>query len=393
MPVRHSCHWFQQPVGLIKKADVVIIGGGFAGISLLYNLCTLQPDLDVILLEESFPGYHTSGRTLGCVKNCDPEFIRKLKNYLPYYNFVANGNKNLAKIINSEHLQCNLRHNGGIYLATTLTEVGHVRKFHETIHRDNFLQMMSESELKSLLGTQRFKQGVFTPQSSTLDPYLLIKELSEVIEQTGRRIICNAKVDKVVNRSSEIVVHVRNRGKIVAKNVVYCTGAYTSEFVPLTDYVKSCKQHYFATKAIPDNVVGKLPTMTLYHRDKVLRLDGNTLLSAGQIDDTGSLDDGEVEQKDFDRLRHSVNSIYPGITKRFGIDCIWSAVACVGTDGLPIVGPVPRLRGHFLNIGHGFNGFGSSVGAADILAEYLLSGDSKHAVAELISPHRFKKES
>lgn len=395
MPVRHSCHWFSEPVGLIKKADIVIIGGGLAGISLLYRLCSLDPDINVVLLEENFPGYHTSGRTLGCVRSVDVKTHRKLKHDLGdkvwlYHDFVSEGNRRLFEVIQQEYIKCDLRLNGGLQLATTLAEMGYLRSMYEELSSRQFVQMFDESEVQSLLDTQRFKRGLFIPDEATLHPFLLLQEMSEVVEQTGRRIIQNAKVDRIVNRPhNEVVVHVRNRGRIVTQNVVYCTGAYTSEFVPLTNYIKSHKQHYFATKMLPDNIIGKLPSMSLHHRDKTLRLEGNALLAVGQADETKSLDDGEIEQKDYDRLRHSVNSVYPGLTKRFGVESVWSSVDCTGVDELPIVGPVPRLPGHFLNIGHGFHGFGSAMASADVLTEYLLSGKSKHAAADLISPDRF----
>jgi glycine/D-amino acid oxidase-like deaminating enzyme len=47
------------------KADVVVIGGGYTGLSVGYHLKQLKPDMDVRVIESDVCGYGASGRNGG----------------------------------------------------------------------------------------------------------------------------------------------------------------------------------------------------------------------------------------------------------------------------------------------------------------------------------------
>ena len=48
-----------------KKANVVVIGGGYTGLSTGYHLKQIHPDLEVSILESDICGYGASGRNGG----------------------------------------------------------------------------------------------------------------------------------------------------------------------------------------------------------------------------------------------------------------------------------------------------------------------------------------
>ena len=54
-----------EPLRGRHKADVVIIGGGFTGLSSAYNIHRRFPDKKIILLEGACCGYGASGRNGG----------------------------------------------------------------------------------------------------------------------------------------------------------------------------------------------------------------------------------------------------------------------------------------------------------------------------------------
>ena len=49
----------------LRKADIVILGGGFAGMSCAYNLAKRFPEKNIVLLEGACCGYGASGRNGG----------------------------------------------------------------------------------------------------------------------------------------------------------------------------------------------------------------------------------------------------------------------------------------------------------------------------------------
>ena len=48
-----------------EHADVVVIGGGYTGLSVGYHLKQMKPDMDVRIIESDVCGYGASGRNGG----------------------------------------------------------------------------------------------------------------------------------------------------------------------------------------------------------------------------------------------------------------------------------------------------------------------------------------
>jgi glycine/D-amino acid oxidase-like deaminating enzyme len=64
-----------------------------------------------------------------------------------------------------------------------------------------------------------------------------------------------------------------------------------------------------------------------------------------------------------------------------------AGVMGVSPDDLPIVGPVKRFDGLWVNSGHGFRGTNHSLITADCIAKLMCKEDS--SVASSLTPSRF----
>lgn len=69
-------------------------------------------------------------------------------------------------------------------------------------------------------------------------------------------------------------------------------------------------------------------------------------------------------------LEHSVMDLFPGGDAAMG--SFWSGLRPMTPDGTPVIGPT-RIKGLFLNTGHGTLGWTMSTGSARIIAD-LVSG-------------------
>ncbi len=60
-----ACPSRARPCKATRTADVCIIGAGYTGLWTAYYLKTMQPDLDVMVVEKDFAGFGASGRNGG----------------------------------------------------------------------------------------------------------------------------------------------------------------------------------------------------------------------------------------------------------------------------------------------------------------------------------------
>src|SRR3989344_9134948 len=75
-----TSHWIRQKYGKTPdiSTDVLIIGGGYVGLSTAYWLTELRPDLNITVLERSFCGAGASGRNAGFLTKGSASFYKSL---------------------------------------------------------------------------------------------------------------------------------------------------------------------------------------------------------------------------------------------------------------------------------------------------------------------------
>jgi gamma-glutamylputrescine oxidase len=75
-----TSHWHRSQVQKFHdvSSDVVIVGGGYAGLSTAFWLTELRPDLKIILLERNFCGAGASGRNAGFLTMGSASFYKAL---------------------------------------------------------------------------------------------------------------------------------------------------------------------------------------------------------------------------------------------------------------------------------------------------------------------------
>jgi glycine/D-amino acid oxidase-like deaminating enzyme len=109
-----------EPLRGSHKADVVVVGGGFTGLSAAYHIRNKFPDKHIVLLEGACCGYGASGRNGGfCIatdlirefQDAEPE-VRQANLEISYY-----GLKFIKRMIAEHGLECDLEENGMLGVA------------------------------------------------------------------------------------------------------------------------------------------------------------------------------------------------------------------------------------------------------------------------------------
>jgi glycine/D-amino acid oxidase-like deaminating enzyme len=405
---QHNNYWFgtrptRQSVssGLIRTVDTLIIGGGIAGITLLGRLIG-SGVTNTYLVEDSTVGYHASGRSAGQLMLRGGELFSQMpqKDGIEYLQFMIDNNQRFINGLRNTKSDTDLRESGGLRLATTHEEFELLKQESEFIlqHGNIDCPILTTSELKTFFPHNcGFTGGIYVPTEATCNPYKVVNELRELIEDKGARVLTGCCVDDVIrNPDDSFSVSIRHKGTIKAKRIVYCMGAYTSELLPeLAEYTESFRGQMIATDTLEDSVLQSLPQMsvTYNHGNEYWRLYAGRLLAGGMRHSirgaqVGISDDGEFSPAVYDRLRQFIKDTLP-VTKRVKFTHVWSGVMSKTLDQLPLIGSLPGRPNEFVFTC--FNGYGYShvMHGSMILKDIVINGESMRPGARLFDPARF----
>lgn len=410
--MKHSNYWFETSparvsngVGFVKNVDVLVIGGGLAGISVLYQLIRGGIS-NSYLLEEAMVGYHASGRSSGQIMLRGRDLFTQISDKhgeavaKEYLIFSA---ANIRKFIWGLHrskFDVDLVESGGMRLATTKEELDLLRRECGFINKNenatgiNCMEL-TETQIRSILPSRGFIGGLYLACEATANPYKIVNSVRDVIETGGARVLTNSCVDNI-NRNDDgtFSVSIRHKGVILAKKIVYCTGAYTSGLLPeMEQKIVPFRGQMVATDILPDPVLQILPTMSIScnNSNDYMRLHAGKLLFGGERHNVrgnqeGIIYDGEVSQTVFRRQKDFLQQHLPFIAPKF--THIWASVMSQTNDGLPLVGEVPGRKNEFIMAG--FDGYGLShtYMASLIMRDLVIKGTSSLPCVQLFNPGR-----
>lgn len=404
--VRHANLWFDScptrrdiTTGLIKNVDTLIIGGGLAGVSLLYYMVNCGM-VNTYLVEESSIGFHASGRGMGQLIYGGSKLFHEMRDGDEYLQFVGDNNKRFLSGLRNLKFDSDLRETGGLRLATTDEEMAKLELESKFIKRVRGIDcpILSRQHLDSMLPSREtFVGGMFVPNEACYNPYKVVNGLRDVIEKSGTRVFTNTQVESVVtNDDDSLTVSIRHRGTIRAKQVVYCTGAYTSKLLPeFADILVPFREQMIATDYLDGDVLKALPTMSISCNggNERFRSHNTRFMMSGMRQSVrgkqeGILHDGEISEAVHSKLRAFAFESFPFL-KAAKLAYVWSSVFCSTPDGKPVIGPVPNRNNQYILSGLDCYDSSSAILGGMIIKDYIKNKDSIVPGSQVVSPSRF----
>lgn len=404
--VKHSNYWFETSgtrkfisAGLVRNVDVLIIGGGIVGMSLLYRLIA-SGLTNTFLVEETSAGFHASGRGNGQLQYRTSVPFSSLPDGIgqEYLDFVCQNNKRLVRGLRDAPFDTDLQLSGGLRLAIDDTEMELLRRESAFMgqHQKMDCPLLSAEEARNILPSNTFVGGMFVPNECTFNPYKVVNGLMDIIERQGIRVLTGAQVEKVTqNKDGSLAVSIRHRGTIQAAKVVYCMNAYTPELLPdLASAITPFRGQMVATDILPPTSLSVMPSMSIscnsgseyfrLHQGRLL-VGGMRLAIRGRQE--GIVLDGESSPTVYDKLRHFVSTNLSFINTNFSHT--WTGIMCSTKDNLPIVGTVPDRPNEFVVAGCQGYGFSHALLSSMIIKDLIMHGESTLPGAKIFSPARF----
>ncbi len=227
-----------EPLRGSHKADVVIVGGGFSGLSAAYHIRQKFPRKKIILLEGATCGYGASGRNGGfCIATSlidwdetDPQ-RRKENREVSFY-----GVEFIKKMIADHGVDCDFEENGMLDVALNEKQARALEKTCATNNEFGFGNTLLQGrELEAHIKSPLFLAGMVEPHGAILNPAKLACEMKRVIESIGveireRSLVTRITPGKVHRIDTEL-------GEVYAPDLVLATNAYTHKLGFLKDRV------------------------------------------------------------------------------------------------------------------------------------------------------------
>lgn len=403
--VRHGSLWFETcptrrdiTAGLIKNVDTLIIGGGLAGISLLYYLVN-SGMLNTYLVEEDSVGFHASGRGIGQLMFRGTHLFHEMPDGEEYLTFVAENNRRFLNGLRNFTFDHDLCDTGSVHLASNADELGRLEKEASFIYKIRGIDcpILTGSNLDLIIPSKKFIGGMFVPNEANYNPYKVVNGVRETVEKGSTRVLTNTQVESVVtNDDDSLTVLIRNRGIIRAKQIVYCTGAYTSRLLPeFENILIPFREQVIASEPLDKDKLKAIPVMniTANNCSERMRLYQSRLLVSGMRhavrgQQEGVIYDGEMSPAVYDKLRTFTTDTF-SFLKGIKFSHVWSSVFCSTPDGKPVIGPIPSKPNQYIFAGFGCFDSSNVIFGSLIIKDHLKHKDSIIPGSRILNPSRF----
>ena len=221
--------------------------------------------------------------------------------------------------------------------------------------------------------------GIHYKEDEIGDAYKFCKALEGIIRNKGGRILVNSNIKKILLNRGKVNSVVTDRAVLQAKRVVICAGSWSPVLLKETGIripVKPVKGY-----SLTYNTAGIRNTPKLSVIDESIHIAItpyiNRIRVAGTAEFVGFND--EVHPKRVDYLNSKLNEVYPHIFSKVKDDEeaeMWFGFRPMSADGLPFVGE-SKVKGLYLNTGHGHLGWTLAMGSADLLADQIVGAETQ----------------
>jgi glycine/D-amino acid oxidase-like deaminating enzyme len=254
---REQCYWWDATpaprlpqIPLPTRADVVVIGAGYTGLSAA--LQTARGGRDTVIIDAADAGWGCSTRNGGQVgTGLKPSFAELAKIHGPKRGFemAREGHNALdftEEFIRSEGIDCAWERVGRFIGA-------HSPKSYEALARrvthppkglEDDSRIVPRSEQRAEIGSDAYYGGAIYPRHAAVDPARYHRGMLEKAIAAGARVIDHCAA-RFITRDGESFTVETNRGRIAVRDVLIATNGYTGSLsshlqrrvIPIGSYV------------------------------------------------------------------------------------------------------------------------------------------------------------
>lgn len=369
---------------LPKHTQVVIIGGGVVGCSILFHLAK-KGWTEVVLLERdeltSGSSWHAAGQIHTI--SSDPN-ISKLQGY------TINLYPELEKLSGQSvgHHQT-----GGFYLASSRERLDYLKQERSKARYmgldQEFVSLQEAAQMHPLIEPKHYLGALYDPLDGHIDPAGVTYAYAKAAKVLGATWRCQTPVLQTCQRTdSSWDVHTPD-GVVNAQWLINAAGLWAREVGHLAGVdlpVQPMEHHYLITESIAEieQADRELPCGIDYEANLYFRQEQHGLLlgtyepqaTPWMVTGTPAEFGHELLTPDLERVSNRLDLAFERIPAlaRAGIKNVVNGPFTFGPDGNPMLGPVPGMKNYWVAVAV-MAGFCQAGGVGLCLAEWLVEGE------------------
>ena len=225
-----------------------------------------------------------------------------------------------------------------------------------------------EPALKHVRG--KIVGGLLTPKDETGDCFEFTNALAAKAVDLGVQFQYGTTIKGLDVEGGQVRAVMTDRGRMDADAIVVALGSYSPLLLKPLGISLSVYPVKGYSLTIPITDASRAPESTVMdetYKIAITRL-GDRIRVGGMAEISGYTNDLGLPRRQ--TLEHSVTDLFPGgdVAKA----SFWSGLRPMTPDGTPVIGPT-KIKGLFLNTGHGTLGWTMSSGSARVISD-LVSG-------------------
>ena len=384
---------YKNPISENAETNVLIIGGGIAGLTTAY-LC-LKEGKKVIVLEDGFLGSGETGRTTAHLSNALAD------RYFNYEKTFGQDGSQLAaqshadaiskieQIAKAENIDCDFKRlKGYLFLHETDEQKSLDQELDATQRAGISTKMLNNIPGVTANSNQK---SIEFPEQARFHVLKYLEGLQKAILRLGGKIYTHSRAEKITKDGAEA-----NGFKISANHIVVATNSPINDFVTMHTKQHAYRSYVVGAKVKKGSIIDALWWDTgdqdsqwssaPYHYVRLQELNENydLLICGGEDHKTGQEDEEDISQAQrYKRLETWTRDNFPQAEE---FTYRWSGQVMEPIDALGYMGKNPGDDNIYIITGDAGNGMTHATIGAMIIRDGIVGRTSKYA--DLYDPSR-----
>lgn len=374
------------------SADVIVVGGGFAGLSTALEL--KARGADVIVLESQYAGFGASGRNAGYLaggQGLDYHmFMKRLERerVAAIVRYFEEGVRYVERRLDELEIDCDYRRSGLIRAAVHPSQVDKLRaNMTLGIELGAPATFLDSDAMRARGIPPAFLCGYATPGGGTLNPGKYVQGLRRAALRNGVRIFENSALRSY--RAGASIGCRTDHGSASARHMVLATNAHTPSLGLLRDKVVPLRVSAIETEPLSRKQLASLgwpnreglTTQHLVMESHRLTARDTLVITTRRLDYAfGSRTPPTPDPTAYRELARALYERFPTL-RDVAVQSSWSGYISFAFDGLPVVGATGEHGNILYATGCSGHGVGTQSLVGSLLADHVEGRENAYFTA------------